>query len=98
MTELYKHPDAVDRDNIIRKDLTDLNVIVDAIDQADGRSSALRAYVYALRDLQHAIDTSAYEENSAAIKACRAAVSRAFDCLAVAEFALPQRRSERDAP
>ena len=88
MTQFYKHPNAVDRDNIIRKDLTDLTVIVDTIDEAGGRNDALRAYVYTLRDLQHAIDTSSYEENGAAAEACRAAVSRAFDRLVVAELIL----------
>jgi hypothetical protein len=98
VTQFYKHPNAVDRDNIIRKDLTDLTAIVDTIDEAGGRNDHLRAYIYTLRDLQHAIDTSSYEENDAAIRARRAAVNGAFDRLIVAEFILNRLWLWRDAP
>jgi hypothetical protein len=65
------------------------------VDEANGRNDALRAYIYALRDLQRAHDRSgiAYEDgrakaNSADIAAAKAAVAKAFDRLIVAEFSL----------
>jgi len=36
--------------------MTDLNKILDSIHEAEGRNDALRAYIYALRDLQRAHD------------------------------------------
>jgi hypothetical protein len=43
-------------DGTIRGDMTDLNKILDSIDEAEGRNDAPRAYIYALRDLQRAHD------------------------------------------
>src|SRR6266550_731538 len=88
-------PAVCDDEGSIRGDVTDLNKILDFIDQAEGRNDAVRAYIYALRDLQRAIDLSgiAYEDgrpktNLADIAAARAAVAEAFDRLILAEFSL----------
>jgi hypothetical protein len=51
---------ALDEDGLIRSDVTDLNAILDNIDECSGRNDALRAYIYALRDLQHAHNSSAF--------------------------------------
>ena len=77
-----------DGDGILRCQLTDLSRIVDNIDTAEGRNDALRAYIYALRDLQHAHDVNVYEENDAAIDAAQALVAKTFDQLIVAQLAL----------
>jgi hypothetical protein len=81
-------PTIRDADNIIGTEITDLSKIVDNIDEAGGRNEALRRYIYALRDLQHAHDVGVYEENDAAIDAAHALVAKAFDRLIVAEFSL----------
>jgi hypothetical protein len=81
-------PTIRDADNIIRTEITDLSKIVDNIDEAGGRNDALRRYIYALRDLQHAHDVAAYEENDAEIRVAQALVAKAFDRLIVAEFSL----------
>jgi hypothetical protein len=81
-------PTIRDADNILRAVITDLSKIVDNIDTAGGRNDALRRYIYALRDLQHAHDVEAYEENDAAIRAAQALVAKTFDRLIVAEFSL----------
>jgi hypothetical protein len=69
-------PTIRDHDNILRSDITDLGKIVDAIDTAAGRNDALKAYVFALRDLQHAHDTSCYESNDDEIDAAQAQVAQ----------------------
>jgi hypothetical protein len=81
-------PAVIDEDQVMRADVTDLNQIVANIDEAEGRNDALRAYVYALRDLQRAHDRSSYEEVDAEIDAAQAAVAAAFRRLIVAEFSL----------
>jgi hypothetical protein len=81
-------PAVRDTDGILRYQLTDLSRIVDNIDSAEGRNDALRAYIYALRDLQHAHDVSIYEENDAEIDAAQALVTKTFDQLIVAQLAL----------
>jgi hypothetical protein len=73
----------------IRGDVTDIGKIIDNIDQAEGRNDALRAYIYALRDLQRAHDRYAIAEGDlAAIDHAQAEVAKAFDRLIVAEFLL----------
>jgi hypothetical protein len=81
-------PAVRDADGILRCQLTDLSRIIDNIDTAEGRNDALRAYIYALRDLQHAHDVNAYEENGAAIDAAQALVAKTFDQLIVAQLTL----------
>jgi hypothetical protein len=84
-------PTVCDADGMIRPDVTDINKILDNIDQAEGRNDALRAYIYALRDQQHAIDQSSFADTVDAdgkIDRARAAVAEAFDRLIVAEFSL----------
>jgi hypothetical protein len=73
-----------------RSDITDLGKIVDAIDTAAGRNDALKAYVFALRDLQHAHDAGCYEPNDdlTEIDAAQARVAQTFDALIVAQFSL----------
>jgi hypothetical protein len=81
-------PSIRDRYSIMRKDVTDLTKIVDGIDTAEGRNDALRAYIYALRDLQHEHDTFSYENNYAAIDAAQARVIVAFNRLIEAQHRL----------
>ena len=81
-------PAVRDTDGILRCELTDLSRIIDNIDTAEGRNDALRAYIYALRDLQHAHDVSIYEKNDAEIDAAQALVAKTFDQLIVAQLAL----------
>jgi hypothetical protein len=75
-------------DGGIRHDVTDLGKIIDNIDEAEGRNDALRAYIYALRDLQRAHNESCFETNDADIDRAKAAVNSAFDRLIAAEFSL----------
>jgi hypothetical protein len=71
-------PTVADDDGAIRGDVTDIGKILNNVDEANGRNDALRAYIYALRDLQRAHDRAA----------AKAAVAKAFDRLIVAEFSL----------
>jgi len=81
-------PSVVDQDGSIRDNVTDLNKILDSIDACNGRNDALRAYVYALRDLQRANDQFAFDGDGDAIDQAQIAVANAFDRLIVAEFSL----------
>jgi hypothetical protein len=81
-------PSVCDRDCCIRRDVTDLNKILDNIDTAEGRNDALRAYIYALRDLQHAHNEFAFEGDGDDIDKAQAAVAKAFYRLVSAQFAL----------
>jgi hypothetical protein len=83
-------PTVCNEDGTIRSDVTDLNQIVANIDSCNGRNDALRAYVYALRDLQRAHDRFAYGDvdDAREIDAAQAAVAAAFDRLILAEFTL----------
>jgi hypothetical protein len=72
----------------IRGEVTDLNRILNNIDEAEGRNDRLREYIYALRDLQRAYNISAFENNDADIHKARRAVREAFDRLILAEFTL----------
>jgi hypothetical protein len=81
-------PTVLDDDGSIRGDATDLNKILDNVDQAEDRNDAPRAYIYALRDLQRAHDRYAIFGEFAAIDPARTAVAKAFDRLVVAEFSL----------
>jgi hypothetical protein len=81
-------PTVHDADGILRCQLTDLSKIVDNIDAAEGRNNALRAYIYALRDLQHAHEVGIYEENDAAIDGAQALVIKKFNELIVAQLTL----------
>ena len=80
----------VDEDGCIRPDLTDFNAIIDNIDTAEGRNDALRAYILALRDLQHAHNEFALygTVTAEAIGRAQAAVEAAFTRLIVAQFSL----------
>jgi len=80
-------PTVCDADGGIRHDVTDLGKIIDNIDECCGRNDALRAYIYALRDLQWANNQFAYDDETA-IDRAQAAVREAFDRLIVAEFSL----------
>jgi hypothetical protein len=80
----------------IKPDVTSLDAIVNNIDTAmgravRGRNDALRAYIYALRDLQVADNNfhfSIADTALAQIDQAQAAVAKAFDALIAAEFAL----------
>jgi hypothetical protein len=85
-----KHDDALDDNGCIRPDVTDLNAILYHIDDAAGRNDALRAYIYALRDLGRAVGLSAYigKEADPAIDRAQAAIDRTFARLMMAQFEL----------
>jgi len=78
ITSIYD-PRAVDEYHVMRKDITSMDLIVDNIDGL--RQPSLRNYIFALRDLQHAHDTSAYESNDAEIEQAFAVVQTAFQQL-----------------
>ena len=99
-------PTACDRDGLIRRDITDLNLILANIDTVCGRNDAIIAYVHALRDLQVAHNESAFaddgtngthEERHAEIDRAQAAVAAAFDRLIVCEFALNRQDTVAEA-
>jgi hypothetical protein len=77
-----------DEYHFIKRTLTDLQKIVDNIDDTEGRNDALRAYIYALRDLQNAHTLNAYEENNAGIDAAHRRVVETFDELIAAQSRL----------
>ena len=82
-------PKVTNADGIIRGDVTDLGKILNSIDEANGRNDALRAYIYALRDLQRANDEYAIcGTDGSAINHAKAVVREAFHRLTVAEVSL----------
>jgi hypothetical protein len=79
----------LDADGCIRADLKDIGKIIDRIDKSEGRNDALKAYVYALRDLQRANDRFAGPGGDLAeVDQAQAKVAREFDRLIAAEFML----------
>jgi hypothetical protein len=88
-------PRVCDEDGTIRGDVTDLNKILHNIDPCNGCNDALRAYIYALRDLQRAHCELAYDGTLDDIDRAEAAVAVAFDRLVVAEFSLNRDPSNR---
>jgi hypothetical protein len=99
IVSISNSPTVCDNDGFIKGTVTDLNKILDYIDPIEGRNDAIRTYIYALRDLQRAIDLSGIchedgrpKTNLADIDAARAAVAAAFDRLIVAEFSLNRPR------
>jgi hypothetical protein len=84
IVSINQAPKVVNADGHIKPNVKSLDAIVANIDTARGRNDALRAYIYALRDLQVANNDPPY---SAADKA-QAAVAKAFDALILAEFSL----------
>jgi hypothetical protein len=87
-------PSVCDEDGNIRRDITDLNRILNRIDDADGRNDCLREYILALRDLQRAHELSMFEdlspqeEREADIDKAQVAVDLAFDDLIAAQSRL----------
>ena len=81
---INRAPTVCNADGAIRPDVTSLDAIVANIDPAMGRNDALRAYIFALRDLQVANSHFPYSTADAA----QAAVAKAFDRLIAAEFRL----------
>jgi hypothetical protein len=90
LVSINSAPTIRDEDGGIRPDVTSLDAILSAIDAVEGRNDCIRAYVYALRDLQvaHNEGVSVEEDVDAAIDRAHAAVNKAFDALIVAEFAI----------
>jgi hypothetical protein len=94
IVSINNNPSACDGDCCIRPDVKNLDAIVANIDTAEGRNDALRAYVYALRDLQVAYDATGFadggspEDKKKAIDMAKAAVNKAFDRLIFCEFSL----------
>jgi hypothetical protein len=92
-------PTVCNEDGDIRGDVTSLDHILNHIDHCNGRNDALRAYIYALRDLQYAHNESMYVDSGvtdADIDRAQAAVAECFDRLIVAEFSL--NRGHDDGP
>ena len=83
-----RDPEVCDEHHFIKRTLTDLQKIVDNIDDTEGRNDALRAYIYALRDLQNAHTLGAYEENDAELYAAHRRVVETFDELIAAQSRL----------
>jgi hypothetical protein len=80
-------PSVHDADGVLRRQCTDLNRIIASLDEAEGRNDALIAYIFALRDLQHANDAYALTGESSGDDVARAeiAVKEAFAELAAAQ-------------
>ena len=78
----------------IRRDVTDLNQILNNIDTVEGRNDYLREYIYALRDLQHAHNRSVFagEDGEGGsnddIDRAYDAVNEAFGRLVIAQLTL----------
>jgi hypothetical protein len=89
MLNINESPTLEDEDGCIRAELKDIGKIIDRIDESEGRNDALKAYIYALRDLQRANDRYAGVGcDDAEVEQAQAKVARAFDRLIVAEFML----------
>jgi hypothetical protein len=84
-------PNVCNEDGVIRRDVTDLNRILDRIDPVEGRNDCIREYIYALRDLQRAhelsgfCDLSPQEKREADIDKAQIAVDLAFTDLMIAQ-------------
>jgi hypothetical protein len=77
------------QDGIMPAGVADLNYIVSHIDEERGHAAALRAYILALRDLQHANDKYAMLGGDAGeIDAAQHRVCLAFGRLATAQMLL----------
>jgi len=85
---INESPTHEDGDGCIRAELTDIGKIIDRIDDDEGRNDALKAYIYALRDLQRANDRYASVDCADAFDRAQAKVAREFDRLIAAEFRL----------
>ena len=92
IVSINESPTHEDADGCIRADLRDIGKIIDRIDTAEGRNDALKAYIYALRDLQRAHDRfsgmTGEDCDVAEVYQAQAKVAREFDRLIVAEFKL----------
>lgn len=95
IVSINRAPTVCNADGAIGPTVTSLDAIVANIDTCNGRNDALRAYIFALRDLQVANNEFGYadvdrttEEKHAAIARAKAAVAKAFDRLILAELAL----------
>lgn len=86
MVSIKSAPSTCDADGGIRSTVTSLDNIVANIDTACGRNGALRAYIFALRDLQCAHNDACFADGVDRIDERLAAVAAAFDALIVAEF------------
>jgi hypothetical protein len=64
IVSINNNPSACEDGGCIRRDVTSLDAIVNNIDTCEGRNAALKAYVYALRDLQVAHNDSAHGDAS----------------------------------
>jgi len=90
IVSINNNPSACEDGGCIRRDVTSLDAIVNNIDTYEGRNAALKAYVYALRDLQVAHnDFVNYGDASRDdIDKAKAAVAKAFDRLVFCEYSL----------
>ena len=89
IVSINESPAHEDDDGCIRAELTDIGKIIDRIDDVEGRNDALKAYIYALRDLQRANDRYASVGcDGAEVDQAQAKVAREFDRLIAAEFRL----------
>jgi hypothetical protein len=95
IASINESPTLEDEDGCIRTELKDIGKIIDRIDESEGRNDALKAYIYALRDLQRANDRFAGPRcDGADVDQAQAKVAREFDRLIVAEFMLNREPSE----
>jgi hypothetical protein len=90
MMEIANINSALDPDGTIRADVTDIVKIIDNIDDAHGRNDALRAYVFALRDLQRMHGWHAITGDDGGIAPAQTALEKAFVRPIVAQFSLNQ--------
>jgi len=96
IVRINKNPSACDEDGGLRPGVKSFDAIINNIDTAEGRTAALKAYIYALRDLQVAYNNDAagydeagsQEDRDKAIDVAQAAVREAFDRLVFCEYSL----------
>ena len=90
IVNINNSPAVIDEDFVMRADVIDLNQIIANIDDCNGRNDALRAYIYALRDLARAVGLTQYPDGPtrAELVAAQATVAAAFHRLIYAELSL----------
>jgi hypothetical protein len=66
MTSTHPYPDGVDEFEDIRADITDVNLVLNVINHGVAESDFIRAFIFALRDLQRCCDTNAYDADNGA--------------------------------
>jgi hypothetical protein len=90
IVSINNSPAVIDEDFVMRADVTDLNQIIANIDDCNGRNDALRAYIYALRDLARVVGLTQYPDGPtrADLNAAQATVTQTFHRLIFTELSL----------